>query len=451
MSKRSRLGPVVKIVFRILICVILIGVASGIYRSLEASKPVPERVDPSTLARRTPVVTLQAMSLPRQWTGYGTARALQSADIPARVTAAVTEIPATVEAGESIGTNGLIAKLDDREFVRRRTVAERAIASIDARLERLDVDARSLNQQIENADERVMLAERELSRIEAARAQDAARDREVDAAQTALLAAKRTRIDLQSGLDLIPVRRAELLAERGAQVAQIELAETDVERTRIVNPLVSDGRMVIQALDVEVGENVMIGSRIARVIDPSRIEVPLQIPASARSYVSVGDDVLITPVGADQSTSVPSTIARIAPEDDPMTRTMTVYVDLRVEQTAQVDGISGIPAPGRFVRGRVSGKVTSGAIVVPRRSIDDGIVYVVTAPSGGRGIVRGTRVEILHTYDGPLPETGLSDTAWAIVEGDLSAGAQLIIEPSRQIVDGTEVLPVERAAAGSDS
>ncbi len=193
---------------------------------------------------------------------------------------------------------------------------------------------------------------------------------------------------------------------------------------------------------MEPGEAVAAGQRVARVVDPGRLEIPIRLPAAARRGLAVGDRVGLQPAGDAAGPAerglVTAGIARIAPEDDPGTRTVTVYVEL-----LQAAGDLGAIAPGRFVRATVRESDRTPRIIVPRRSLAGERLLVV----GEDGLVRGRDVERWFDVRGTYPETGLPDGDWVALREPPPAGTRIVVTPTRRIVDGTAVIAVTGAEA----
>src|SRR5690606_25624253 len=121
---------------------------------------------------------------------------------------------------------------------------------------------------------------------------------------------------------------AALDAQRQGLAARLATAVKNVERCTVTSPM--DG--IIEAIDVEEGENLTPGQRVARIVDPRIIEVPLQLPASARNEVEVGNTVSITM--RNMPPDCPPWVApitRLGIHNDTQTRTFTAYA--RLDQT----------------------------------------------------------------------------------------------------------------------
>ncbi|MHC4809256.1 MAG: efflux RND transporter periplasmic adaptor subunit [Planctomycetota bacterium] len=439
-----RLAPVLALVVRFGLGVVLLVVAVGVFGWLERTRPEPGQVDPESIRPRVAVLELRPMAVERSWTGFGTARAMDAADVPARVTATVLEIPPSIEAGTTVTAGAVLARLDPTDFEARLRAATESVADLSAQLEGLTIEQARLADQLELLEERVRLAEAELARVEDAAGSGAARPREVDAARAALAAVRGERVSILGRLEAIPPTRTATEARRAAAEAQRTQAAADLDRCVIrapdaPAPPAGSGprRWVVQSVDIEPGEAVAAGQRIARVVDPGRLEIPVRLPAAARRGIAVGDPVQLQPAGdaaeLGQRGRIAGTIARIAPEDDPATRTATVYVEL-----LQAAGDAGAIAPGRFVRATVRESDRTPRIIVPRRSLAGERLLVVDED----GLVRGRDVERWFDVRGSYPETGLADGDWVALRDPPPAGTRIVVAPTRRIIDGTAVIPV---------
>ncbi len=232
-----RLAPVLALAVRFGLGLILLVVAVGVFRWLERTRPEPGQVDPESIRPRVAVLELRPMAVERAWTGFGTARAMDAADVPARVTATVLEIPAGIEAGTTVIAGEVLARLDPTDFQARLRAATEAVAELTAQLEALAIERVRLADQLELLEERVHLAEAELARVEDAAGSGAARPREVDAARAALAAVRGERVAILGRLEAIPPTIAATEARRAAAEAQRTQAAADLERCVIRAPL----------------------------------------------------------------------------------------------------------------------------------------------------------------------------------------------------------------------
>lgn len=432
----SKRNVVLSIVFRILACLVVLVVAVGIFGMLRSSKPQPERTSQAGLLPRVVVMRAQAVPVRRQWDGYGTAQVMDSADVPARVMATVSAIPDSVLAGSDVLQGDLLVQLDDTDFLRQVEIATHAIDDLDAQLEQLRISTRSWSDRLELAQEQVALARAEMDRVSEAFGRGAAKQREVDQARTALLNAVREETAAREESDKLVPRRSSLEAMKAGQEAQLELARLNVDRCRIVSPLTG----VLQSVDVEVGENLAVGQRVARVVDLSRIEVPLRIPSAARSSLRIGDEVILRPAGDGRDQWL-SKVARISPDDDRGTRTMAVYAEVR-QNPKSPDGL----APGRFIRGIVSSFSNAPRWIVPRRALSGNRIQLIND-----GRVAGREIDIDFEIESEFRQLGLPDVQWVVLSQTLRDGDLVVVNASRMMAEGLAVQPVIAALDPPDS
>ena len=171
----ERRNRVVSWIVRFVLCVMLLGAAGAIYGMLYRTRPQPARSDVANQARRVLVMEAHAVDVRRQWDGFGTARAMDSADVPARVTATVISIPPTVQDGAAVEAGDLLVQLDESDFAREVELSTQRMADVSAQLERLDIEVKSWETRTKLAADRVRLAQAEYDRVVDARKKQAAR------------------------------------------------------------------------------------------------------------------------------------------------------------------------------------------------------------------------------------------------------------------------------------
>ena len=415
------------VIFRVVVSGALLLVAALIFMALFVTAPRPASSDPNKHTPRVQVMQAHPVPVRRQWEGFGTAVAMDAADVPSRVISTVSERPADIRAGRYVAQGDLLVRLDESDFLRQVEISTQMIGDIDAQLTRLAVEEQSWTRRAQLAADEVRLATDEYERIREAMARDAARQREVDLAQRSLLAAQQADVSTREELDKIAPRRSSLQAQRAREEANVRLAKLNVDRSRIVSPI--DG--VLETVDVDIGENLSVGQRVARVVSLRRIEVPLQLPASARSFVSIGDEVTLLDAGA-AAQSWKAKIARVSPTDAQATRTMSVFAE--VEQTGH-DG--SILPPGRFVRGVVESGASEMRWVVPRRALSGARVLMIN-----NGRVQSRNVEVDFNTQADFPSLGLTDQQWVVLKHPLPEDSLVVLEGSRALTEGAEVVPM---------
>ena len=130
-------------------------------------------------------------------------------------------------------------------------------------------------------------------------------------------------------------------------------------------------------------------------------------------------------------------MSRIAPEDDPTTRTTTVYVELEQEAVGAT-----YLAPGMFLRGQVESEVGVNSWVVPRRSVLNDRLLLVRD-----GLIRSIPVKVQHAVTLEVAESGLPDRDWLVLEEPLQPGDLVVVTPTRSLTDGLPVSAVSSTEA----
>ena len=394
---------------------------------LVATAPQAEVSDEEVDGRTVLVIESAPVDVSRQFTGFGVARAIEDADVPARVSSTVTNLPATSRAGNRVSTGDVLVQLDSTDFDEEVTMALQRLEDVKSQLKSLIVEETASRQTIEIAQQDLELVRRELARVQDAVRQEAAMPREADQVQKQVLAAEQVLLRAREDLDRMETRRLSLLAMQNREKAGHRIALERVARCKITSPI--DG--YIERIDVSQGENLAAGARVARIIDPRAIEVPLGLPASARGDVSVGDNVELMTTGSRVRTWK-ARVARLSPEDDPSSRTMRVYAEV----TQPMTGDHHLP-PGAFLRGEITAGNGERAWVVPRRSVRKDRILVVRD-----GKVFSMPVSVKYPVTRDFSQFAVPDRDWVVLDEPLEAGELIVLAPSRTLADGMRVKAV---------
>lgn len=406
---------------------LILGAGAVVY-ALVSTRPVPVAVDEVRIAPKVLVIPARQVPVQRQWRAFGTARVMDSADVPARVTATVIDLPQTIVAGAEVEQGQLLVRLDASDFQRQVEITQSAISDISAQLEQLDVEEESWLERVALAAEEVELAQADFDRVKRAYEDGAAKEREVDQERSALVAAIRLQVSAAEEQEKIIPRRMRLEALKAQQDATLKLATQNVERCEIISPISG----VLQFVDVEIGENLQIGQRVARVVNLERVEVPVRLPSSARPHVGIGDAVDLTSGSGASQQRWSAVVARIGPGDDESTRTFAVYAEV-VQEAGETDVLT----PGRFVKAVVTASRVQPRVIVPRRAISAGRVQLVRD-----GLVVSTSIAIDFPLQGGFPELGVPDLQWAVLRDPLPPDDLVVVTATRSLVDGASATPV---------
>ncbi len=361
-------------------------------------------------------MVVEPQEVERGWTGYGNARAMDSARVSPQVSGLVIDRPRWLEAGAKVEAGMMLFELDAVDFELAAKTAQDTIASLEAQLSGLDVEENRLRKRLGLAEDEAEIAARDYERAQAAVAGGAGSRSELDQWMSAVRRAQRAVIVLGQQLDLIPSRRGDLVARIEGQRTQLKKAQEDIARARIASPISG----VVQSVSLEVGEWAQVGQVAAVIVDLSRMEVPLRVSMDASGHIHVGDRAEVRARLEDEAVWE-GRVLRIGPDADAQTRALTVYVEIEQDP----DG-SRVLRPGQFVVGQVIESSASEQIVVPRRTIQNGRVLVAgevdsaearvwplaerIAGTIARGIANGTTPEVSDGSEGGIPEVVVEAT-----------------------------------------
>ena len=434
MNKPS--GKTIALIVRTLVGLVLLISAALIAKFLYETKPQVSKSDLEDQSVVVQVMRVEPEEVARQWRGYGTTQAKNTADVPARIGATVIKLPDDIEVGRVVKAGQTLAELDPTDFRNALAAAEKRIAESQAAITQLAAEKKSLGDRLALEQQVIELAkddyQRQLDRFNAGSASPT----DVDRAKRAVITAELSEKLIQQNLDAIPSRLAGIEAQQAAATADRDTAKANLARTTITSPI--DG--IIDILEIEFGENLAPGQRVARIIDPRIIELPLQLPASARSYVATGNSVTLTTRShPDDCPPWSATITRLGVADNP-TRTFSAFAEvdqshIPLRNFAEGTGPYKLSA-GAFTLAKLDTAEPEPRTILPARAIQEGRIRTVVA-----GQVVGQTVDVLFDLEGAYPSFGIPDTQWVVLKKPLEPGTLVVLSASMTILDGQKVEP----------
>ncbi len=357
--------------------IVLAVVAAGALRAVSARKAQQQQA----AALRTEHVVLdiapdellpvQARTLSLGVPVSGSVRAVHTATIKARVAGELQDL--ILREGDAVRAGQVVARIDPTETQARVRQAE---------------------QQASAAQAQVAIGQRQFDNNQALVAQGFISKTALDTSLASLDAAKATH----------------QAAVAAAQVARKALADT-VLRSPI------DG-LVAQRL-AQNGERVAVEARILEVVDLSRLEVEVLVPAADAARVRVGQAAELRLEGAERS--ITAQVARINPSAQAGSRAVPMY--LSIEGGAAQPGLR----QGVFLQGSIAAG-TEQALAVPLDAVrtDQAAPYVQVADNGKvvhRKVTTGARAQV-------------GGATWVAVQG-LSAGELVLAARVGALPEGT--------------
>ena len=411
--------------------------------------------DPPLIASSRPPLTVRAVKLqPRPTreviTGYGTARADRLAWVATQVAGEIVEVSETLKPGAWVSSAPSrfgaasaspppsapqapspearaplhpLVRIDEREYRAALDRARSQLAADQAILEQLLLEEENVTRLIEIAGEESAAAEREYGRIRDLLEQGNSNPREADQARMVFERARRALQVLINQKALLPQRRVQQEATCRLRRADVTLALLNVERCTIYAPFAGQ----LDQVNAELGQRVRPGELLFSILDPVRIEVPIELPISLRGHVQP-DAACRLSLESRADAVWTGRVARIAPSADEMTRTFALFVE--VDNSTQAQPL----IPGMFVRGEIDGLLWNDALVVPRGCIQDQRVFVYR---DGRAFRKAVHV-LGHLLDR------------AVISG-LNEGEIVITSNLDTLYDGAPVQVLLPQASGPES
>lgn len=411
-----------KLIVSLILMTGLLALAGGGTALLIHTRDEPESVEVIRSPLRVDAVRVEPQTVTERLTGFGTARAHRYARLTAQLAGEIVELPDHLRPGASVSRGEILIRIDDREYRKLRDQARSELASDRAQLAQLDVEAANLDRLLETAGRELASAEWEYGAVSQLHERGDASRREFEQARLAVEQIRRVHQQLQNQKDLLPTRREQLEAAVGAREAQVALAELHIEQCAVAAPF--DG--IVDVRHMEVGERVQPGTRLLDLLDPSQIEVPIELPVSVRDRVRVGAACALT-LDASRDKIWNGQVARIAPSASDASRTFSVFVEVDNRDHAVA------LLPGVFVEASVAGATLENVLLLPRDLIRRQRVYVY---NDGRAHHRPVQVE-RHLEE------------YSVVSG-VSPGEIVITTHLDRVFDGAPVSTGEPAVIALD-
>lgn len=408
-GRLSKYAPVGR---TLLLMGVVLAVGAAIGQLLSLLKEEAPKKESGALAPLVDSVIIESGKVTEKFRGYGTVVPDRRAALSAEISAAVVELVDGIEAGSPVKQGQELVRLDERQYQRD---LDRILALGDAdqaQLLEIAVREAGLEKLITTSETEVEIAANEVGRVKELLDAGNAERREYDLTRLVFQRARRELENFRMELATLGPGAARVRASLRGNEAAADLARLNLERCHIKAPF--SGRL--QELNVEVGDSVRPGSPLLTLIDPTRVEIPIQLPSAVYHLVKVGTTCVVE-AGNAPGRSWRGSVVRIAPAAAQETRTFSAYVE--VDNTLQAQPL----VPGTFVRAVVDGPTHTDALLVPRSAIRRGHVLVI---EGQQARKRAVTIEAL-----------IADRA--LVTGDIRSGDRVILSHLDSLEQGSRV------------
>jgi multidrug efflux system membrane fusion protein len=348
---------------------LLLGSFSG-FAFLASLKSKPPSRKQQTRVYQVDLYRIQAQPLQQIMTAFGTARSDHQVVLAAQVAGEIVSVHPQLRVGlrippqQSEAKPVVLLKIDPQAFQQKVIQASRRLDEDQAELARHAQDAANTVVLLQKA--RADLAEyrKEYERVRGLKQKGVATDSDVTKATLELRRYDDQVISLENRKRLLPLDEQKLLTRREVHKSDLALAQLELEHATLEAPFSG----VLGEVHVEQGQYVQPGEALVRLVDDSRIEIPVSLTASdyerVRALLESGAGPLVELATEETSAAAWSgRVARLAPEVNERTRTGLAFVI--VENLKQPRPL----VPGTFVHARISGEQLEQAIVIPRDAI----------------------------------------------------------------------------------
>jgi HlyD family secretion protein len=407
---------------RLLLPLVIIGVAAGVVMLMMATGPQPE---PRPAEARTWPVTVQAVRVGAHRPVLRLQGFLESPRTATLTSAVEGDIARVAHLeGETVAAGALLVLIDDREL--RLALAERRAELAELQALRAVEERRiATDREILSTDERALdLTRRDTQRIEDLAEKKFTSPAAVDRAQRELaereLAVAQRRFSATTGdsrLEQIDarIRRARALSER---------AELNLARTRVAAPF--GGR--IAKVHVAPGDRVRSGEPLVSLYDTAALEIRAQVPSAhlSRLREALAAGKLQARALADGETLAVS-LDRFAGRSEPGTG--------GVEALFRLDERADAMVLGRFASLELELPLEAGSVVLPFEALyDANRIYRVR-----EGRMQALGVERLGESTLPDGSRGVLLRAEGLADGD-----RVVVTQLPQAMDGLRVQVLEK-------
>ncbi len=414
--------PIVKLLRILVSFSLFVGLIAAGYagmRVLASLKKPPARGGQSVPRLIVEVQPLRRTDYVEWLLGYGTARAVRESTVVAEVSGVVQWLSPKLEPGRYVEAGEELVRLDDRDYRQQEMSTRARLAQAKAALRRIETVIEGLKENLAAARAELEATQRQTERLRRAVEQGAASPSDLDAQLIALKARQRTVIGLESQLRSALPDLEQARAEVDAAEATLAQVRNNLVRTAIRAPYAG---FIVERL-AQIGVFVAPGTPLFRIVDRSRVEVPISLPASRYGHVRRDASVEVR-LKEDGPVVWRGVVARISPEIDPASRMFRVYLDVRG------DGAEAPIAPGAFVSARIQGRVFEDVFVLPRTAFMGSRVFVVK-PEGNSPEVAVVEERIVEVVEA-LPDV-------VLVRDGVAEGEELVVTNVDQVGQGTRV------------
>ena len=406
---------------------------------LVKSRSGPEQAPVVEESRAVRIIEVPSVTVVPRALAYGTVKPAKVWEAVAEVSGEVIEMHPQLKKGIILLKDSVLMRIDPTEYELVVAQTEADIQATQAELVEKQVKEANTRASLAIEEEALQLGEKELERKRRLIKQGTISSSEFEQQKRTVLSQRQIVQAQKNTLNLIPVERRLLQAQRARFQAQLEQARLDLAHTAIRMPF--DGR--IAEMNIERTEYIRQGDVLVVADSIDTAEVEAQVPITRMRGlikpqkslpVEIGPGVVEKVLGLkatvrlqDLNVEWEGRVNRVSDTIDPQTRTVGVIVEVDEPYRQAQPGIRPPLVKGMFVEVELRGKPRSDVLIIPRSALHGGLTYVVHRES--RLAMR--KVEI-----------GLIQPGFAVIKTGLQAGERVVISDLIPAIEGMALDPV---------
>jgi multidrug efflux pump subunit AcrA (membrane-fusion protein) len=275
-------------IIKIILPVLVIAVAIGVFQHLKASKP--ERITPELKEKvwQVDVVVAQKRSLSPVLGLYGRVESPEFLQAAAPGAGIISKV--LVQSGVKVMVGQSLVKMDIRDFETDLVQAESDLTEIENQIDELKIRHQSNLKTLETELELLQLADEEVQRLSTLKAQNLTADTILSVARSALGRQQLSVYSRELEVESYPVQMAKLKARHNQYAAHLKQSQLMIERSTVLAPFDA----VISSAPVSVGDRVAIGQILVSLYPIDSLEIRAHVPAQyiARIQQSLAQDII---------------------------------------------------------------------------------------------------------------------------------------------------------------
>jgi RND family efflux transporter MFP subunit len=390
LNHRKAKRPVHNIIFRVLMCIVVLAIGIFGMSRLAGSKKPPATAKSEERSLRVEAVRMHPVDVPVTITGYGEVRALKVVTISPEVSGTLVEVHPRLDAGEIIPRGESLFRVDTRNYEAATKEARAAVMQWENAIKRLEKQSATDQQRLKTLERNQDLAELEFKRLRRLYQQDKVGTRSgVEKAEQAFNTAVDQVARMKQTLALYPIQIKEAQSSLASAQARLAVAKANLARCTVT----ADFDARVKSVSIERGQYVASGQQVLTLADDSTLEIHIALDSrDARQWLQFngsrdpGDTAWFTglePVTCKirwtedrDSHTWKGRLHRVV-RFDQQTRTITVAV--RIDSSAAVNGSDGLPlVEGMFCAVDLPGKTLPNVYCLPSWAVSyKNTVYTV--------------------------------------------------------------------------